>query len=107
MRMLRVFCRDHGVEPAHDAGQGDRLHRIGDHQIFRSKFAVHAIERLERFPAESPAHQNFAAFEQIEIEDVGGMSHLPERVVGSVGGIIDGTLIHQIQAPSDRLPEKA
>ena len=68
---------DHGVEPAHDAGERDRLFRVGDDQVFRRQLALHSVQRLEGFAAERPPHQNLAAFEQIEIEDVGGVSHLP------------------------------
>ena len=88
---------DHGVESAHDPRQRDRLHGIGDDQIFRGKFALDAVQRFQGLAAERPPHQNLAACEQIEIEDVGGMSHLPQRVVGSVGGIVDGALIDQQQ----------
>ncbi len=86
---------DHGVEPAHDAGERDRLYGVGDDQVFRRKLALHSVQGLEGFAAERPPHQNLAALEQIEIEDVGGMTHLPQGVVGGVGGIVDGPLIDQ------------
>ena len=40
---------DHRVEAAHDSGERDGLFGIGDDQVFRRKFAVNAIERLQRF----------------------------------------------------------
>ena len=89
------LLRDHGVEAAHHAGEGDGLYGVGDDQVFRRKCTYHSIERLERLAAEGAAHQNLAAFEQVEIEDVGGMPHLPEGVVGGVGGVVDGALIDE------------
>ena len=97
------LLRNHGVESAHDSGQRDRLHGVGDDQIFRGKFALDAVQRFQCFAAERPPHQNLSAFEQIEIEDVGGMSHLPQRVIGRVGGIVDGALIDQQQPLGDRV----
>ena len=46
--VLRLL-RDHGVESAHDAGERDRLLRVGDDQIFGSELAIDAIESLQRF----------------------------------------------------------
>ena len=41
------LLRDHGVESAHDSGQRDRFHGVGDDQIFRRQLALHAIERFQ------------------------------------------------------------
>src|SRR5579883_3047549 len=38
------------------------------------------------------------AFEQIEIEDVGGLAAFPENVVGGVDGVVDGALVDEVQA---------
>ena len=98
--VLRLL-RDHGVESAHDSGERDWLHCVRDDQIFRRKLALDSIQRFQSLAAERTAHQNLAAFEQIEIEDMRGMSHLPQRVVGGVGGIVDGPLIDQHQPLCD------
>ncbi len=66
---------------------------VGDDQIFRRKLALHSVQRLQSFAGERPPHQNLTALEQVEIKDVRGMPHLPQRVVGSVGGVVDGPLI--------------
>src|SRR5713101_7060753 len=93
--------RDHGVESAHDAGKTDRFHRIGDDQIFWRKLAFYPIEGFEGLAAESASHQNLAAFEQIEVVHVCRLAHFPQRVVGGVGGVIDGTLLHEHQSLGD------
>ena len=74
--VLRLL-RDHGVESAYDSGECDRLHCVRDDQIFRRKFALDSIQRFQSLATERTAHQNLAAFEQIKIEDMGRMSHLP------------------------------
>ena len=46
------------------------------------ELAVNAVESLERFAITRAADDDLAAFEQVEIERVRGMAHLPQRVIG-------------------------
>ena len=86
--VLRLL-RDHRVEAAHDSGKSHGPIRVRDDQVVGRKLAVNSVQRFERFTLARPANDNLAAFKQIEIEGVRGMPHLPERVVGSVGGIVN------------------
>jgi len=74
----------------HDRGQCDRLYRVGDDQIFRRELALHSVERLQHLASERPPHQDLAAFEQVEIKDVRGMSHLPQRVIRGSAALLMG-----------------
>ena len=94
---------DHGVEAAHHAGQRDRLLRVGDDQVVGRELAVDAVERLQHFAFARAAHDDRAAFQQVEIEGVRGMAELVERVVGGVGGVVDGARAQQFQALDDVL----
>ena len=71
---------------------------VGDDQIFGRELAVNSVESLERFAVARATNDDLAAFEQVEIERVRGMAHLPQRVVGSVGGVVDGALIDEGKA---------
>src|SRR4051794_39839960 len=95
------FLRNHGVESAHDSSECDWFYRVSDDQIFRRQFALDSIQRFQSLTAERTAHQDLAASKQIKIKDMRGMPHLPQRVVGCVGGIVDGPLIDQHQSFCD------
>jgi len=69
---------------------------VGDDKVFRSQLALDPIERLELFAISRLAHDDLATFEQVEIEDVGRLSDLPENVVGSVYGVADWPLVEQL-----------
>ena len=49
-------------------------------------------------PSRARAHDDLAAFQQIEIEDVRRIAHLPKHVVGGVDSVVDRPLIEQCQA---------
>src|SRR5262249_50429929 len=95
------LLRDHGVEPAHDSRESDGPVGVGDDQVLRIKFAIYPVESFERFSRTGATDDDLSTFEQIEIESMCGMSHFPERVVGSVGGIVDSALIHAGEAFND------
>src|SRR5690348_7544860 len=61
---------DHRVEATHDAGEGDRLVRIRNDQIFRRKLAVNTIERLQLFARARAANDDLATLKGVEIEAV-------------------------------------
>ena len=94
---------DHRVEAAHDAGQRDRLLRVGDDQVVGRELAIDAVERLQHFAIAGAAHDDRAAFQQVEIEGVRGMSEFVDRVVGGVGGVVDGARTQQFQPLHDVL----
>ena len=85
------------MTPARPTG----LTAVGDDQIVGSKFAVDAIERLQRFAGTRFANYQAPAFEQVEIENVRWLAALPENVVGGVDRIADGTLIDKRKAIGD------
>ena len=97
------LVRNHGVESAHHAGQRNRFSGVGDDQVFRRQPAVNPIECSEGFSGLCPAHKDFSAFEQIEIKGMGRMPHFPQRVVGCVSRIVDGTLVYVQQTSRDRV----
>ena len=94
---------DHGVVPAHDSGEADRLLRVADDEIFGGELALDAIERLERLAVAGLADNDLSAFEQVGVEDVRWLADLPENVVGGVDGVGDWALVEQLQAMRDFL----
>src|SRR5260370_4873841 len=88
---------DHGVEAAHRAGQSHRFFCVGNDEIFAGKLALYAVQSLQRFAGPSFANHQAASFEQIEIENVGGLATLPQDVVGSVDRVADAPLIEPLQ----------
>ena len=95
------FFRDHGIEAAHDAGQRDRLDGVGDDEVVGMEDVVHAVERLQLFARPRAADDDLAAFQQVEIEAVGGVADLLQRVVAGVGDVVDGARAEQFQALRD------
>src|SRR5205085_11644989 len=53
------------------------------------QLTLNSIERLQLLSMHSLAHHDLAAFEQIEVEGVRGMSHFRQRVIGCVGDVVD------------------
>ena len=94
---------DHGVVSAHDAGEAYGLLRVADDQIFCRELAFDSVERFQRLPCASLPDNDLIAFEQVGIEDVGGLSDLPENVVGGIDGVRDRALIEKLQAMGDVL----
>ncbi len=92
---------DHRVEAAHDAGNGDGLYGISDNEILAGELSLDAVESLDDLAFASQPHDDLAAFEQVEVEGVGGMAEFPECIVGCVGGIVDRTRAEQSQAARD------
>ena len=90
------LASDHRVEAAHDAGESDRLEGVGDDEILTCEFALNAVEGLKSFAVAGAADDQFAAFEQVEIEDVRGFAHLPECVISGIDGVVDGTLVEEL-----------
>ncbi len=95
--VARLF-RDHGVEAAHGARESDRLLAICYYEVFGRQLALDSIECLQHLAIPRPPHHNLSAFEQIQIEHVRRLAHFPKRVVGSVDGIVDWSLIQQAKA---------
>ena len=98
---------DHGVEAAHHAGERDRLLGVGDDQVVGRELALDAVERLQDFAFARAAHDDRAAFQQVEIEGVRGMAELVDGVVGRVGGVVDGARAQQFQTLDDGLRRRA
>ena len=96
--IARLF-RDHGVVAAHDARQAYGLFRIGDYQVFRSEFAFDASRVFSVSPARAKRTTMLAAFEQVEIEDVGGFADLLEDVVGGIDCVVDRARVEQERRP--------
>ena len=94
---------DHRVEAAHHARQRDRLLRVGNDEVVGRELAVNAVERLQHFTFARAAHDDGAAFQQVEIEGVRRMAKLVDRVVGRVGGVVDGARTQQFQPLGDVL----
>ena len=94
---------DHRVEAAHDARQRNRLLRVGDHQIVGRELAIDAVERLQYFAGAGAAHDDRAAFQQVEIEGVSGMAKLVQRVVGGIGGVVDRARAQKFKPFGDML----
>ena len=67
------------------------------------QLAVDAVECLQHLAFASAAHDDRAAFEQIEIEGMGGMAKLVERVVRGVGGVVDRARAQQLKPVYDQL----
>ena len=82
---------DHRVEAAHHSGDSDGLRGVGDDEILLGELAFDSVEGLDDLAFIGAPNNDLAAFEQVEIESVRGMAELPERVVGGVGGVVDGT----------------
>ena len=89
---------DHRVVPAHHSGKRDRLLRISHNQIFRSKRALHAIERLQLLTIFSFSNDELSALKQIHVKHVRRLADLPQHVVCGVNGVADRALIEQRQA---------
>ncbi len=67
---------DHGIEAAHHACQRHRLVPVGNDEVISREPAFDAVEGLEHFAFAGTAHDDGAAFQQVEIEDVRGMAKL-------------------------------
>ena len=91
--VFRLF-RDHGVKAAHDSRQGHRLFGVSDDQVFRMQLALDAVECLEHFSGTGAAHDDSPALQQVKIEGVRGMAHLPQGIVGRIRDVVDGALVH-------------
>ena len=98
---------DHRVEAAHHARQRDRLLRVGDDQVVGRELAIDAVERLQDFAFAGAAHDDRAAFQQVEIEGVRGMAEFVDRIVRRVGGVVDGARAQQFQPLGDVLAATA
>ena len=97
------FLSNHGVESTHDSGESNRFARVGDNEVFWRKLAVNSVERFQRLALARAPDDDLAALEQIKIESVRRMADVPKRVIGRVGGSVDGTLIHQREPIGDFL----
>src|SRR6185437_6585450 len=82
-------------EAAHDSGKGNGLVCVGDDQIFGRKVAIYSVEGFKSLALPRTADNNLAALQEIKIESVCGMAHFPQRVVRSVGSVIDRALIDE------------
>src|SRR5256885_16866544 len=94
-----VLCvlGDHAIEAAHYSGKSNWMLGVGDDQVFGRKLVIHAIESLQRLALPGAPDDNLAAFEQVKIECVSGMPHLPQCVVGSISGIVNRALIDECE----------
>ena len=92
---------NHCVESAHHASQGDWFARVGDDEILAGQLAFNPVERFQGFAILGIAHDNLAAFEQIEIEDVSWLAHLPQCVVSSIDRIVNRPLVEHCQPTCD------
>jgi hypothetical protein len=81
------------ITPASPTG----LLRVSHHQIFRSQRALHPIERLQLLAVPRFSNDQLPAFEQIHIEDVRRLPHLPQNVVGRIHRVADRPLLQQLQ----------
>ena len=81
------------ITPASPTG----FSRVADDKIFRSQLALDAIESLKRLAVARLAHNNLPAFEQVHIEHMRRLPHLPQNIIGSVDGIRNRPLIEQLQ----------
>src|SRR5689334_967331 len=62
------------------------------------QLALHPIERFELFSLTCETDDDLTALKQIEIEGVGRMAHLHQRVVGRVSSVIDAVVVFDQQA---------
>src|SRR6266404_3234074 len=100
---IRRLFSDHRVEAAHYSGQSYGLACVRDDQIFGREFAVNAVKGFQSFAIARPADDDFPTFEQVKIKGMRRMPHLPERVIGSIGGVVDGALINECETCCDFL----
>src|SRR5256885_12184282 len=89
---------DHRVEAAHDTGEGNWFLRVGYDEIFGRELAVDTVESFQSLASAGLADDQLASFKQIEIENVGGLSTLPENVIRCIDGIADRALVEQCKA---------
>src|SRR5690349_2327943 len=94
---------DHGVKAAHNSSQAYGLLRIGYHEIFGGELALNAVERLQSLARPRVTNDQPMSFEQVEIENVRGLTHLPQNVIGSVDGVVNRALIEQPKSVRDLL----
>ena len=88
---------DHGVVPAHNACQSDRLLRVAHNEVFGAQLALYAIQGLESLAVASFAYHDLSTFEQIHIEYVSWLADLPQNVIRSIDSVRDRPLIEQLQ----------
>jgi hypothetical protein len=99
IRIFRVLSVIMVSNPPITPAKSDGLFRVGHHQIFRSQRAFHAIQRLQLLAILRLSNDELAAFEQIHVEDMRRLAHLPQNVIGGIDGIADRPLVEQLQAP--------
>ena len=73
---------------------------VGDDEVVGVEDALHSIQGAELFAFAGSAHDD-AAFELVEIEDVGRLSDGERAVVGGVDGVGYGLLLEQAEALGD------
>ena len=68
--ILRVLCADPGIEPADDAGDGDRPALVGDHDVAGIESVLFLIQRHDALAFPGRAHDDGGAAQEIAVEGV-------------------------------------
>ncbi len=91
---------DHGVPATHDSGEAEGLLFVGDDEVVGLEGALGSVEEAELFAFAGEADDD-AAFDLVEVEGVGGMSHAEEDEVGGVDGVGDLLLAEEGEVVGD------
>lgn len=94
----RRLVADLSARAAHDAGQGDRARRIGDHKIGLEQLALFAVERLERLPLLGATYDDVPVGDLVGVKGVQRLTTLMQHQVGHVHEVVDGALPDRSQA---------
>ncbi len=102
IRRLEHDVRGRGVHArvlaAHEAGDDERLHRVGDHQHAAVERALLLVEGHELLAVGRAADDKFAARDLLRIEHVQRLAELEHDVVADVDQVVDRAEAHRREA---------